>query len=91
MSAMDSSSRNAGEMLDRLTLTYNRSISSSLSTHLHTHTDIQVSNHSNVECIKKTALFDLFWLIRLLTFGTSYFFTIVVLLVLLVFRYFFPF
>lgn len=24
MSAMDSSSRNAGEMLDRLTLTYNR-------------------------------------------------------------------
>lgn len=25
MSAMDSSSRNAGEMLDRLTLTYNRS------------------------------------------------------------------
>ena len=27
MSAMDSSSRNAGEMLDRLTLTYNRSLS----------------------------------------------------------------
>jgi len=26
MSAMDSSSRNAGEMLDRLTLTYNRSL-----------------------------------------------------------------
>jgi hypothetical protein len=26
MSAMDSSSRNAGEMLDRLTLTYNRSV-----------------------------------------------------------------
>ncbi|MBA0552372.1 hypothetical protein Golob_023188, partial [Gossypium lobatum] len=25
MSAMDSSSRNAGDMLDRLTLTYNRS------------------------------------------------------------------
>ncbi|KAH7521406.1 hypothetical protein FEM48_Zijuj07G0029600 [Ziziphus jujuba var. spinosa] len=31
MSAMDSSSRNAGEMLDRLTLTYNRSLSLSLS------------------------------------------------------------
>jgi len=30
MSAMDSSSRNAGEMLDRLTLTYNRSIPLSL-------------------------------------------------------------
>lgn len=30
MSAMDSSSRNAGEMLDRLTLTYNRSLSLSL-------------------------------------------------------------
>lgn len=27
MSAMDSSSRNAGDMLDRLTLTYNRSLS----------------------------------------------------------------
>lgn len=26
MSAMDSSSRNAGDMLDRLTLTYNRSL-----------------------------------------------------------------
>ncbi|TXG51597.1 hypothetical protein EZV62_024121 [Acer yangbiense] len=39
MSAMDSSSRNAGEMLDRLTLTYNRSLSLSLSlTHTHTHT-----------------------------------------------------
>ena len=31
MSAMDSSSRNAGEMLDRLTLTYNRSFSLCLS------------------------------------------------------------
>lgn len=31
MSAMDSSSRNAGEMLDRLTLTYNRSLSLSTS------------------------------------------------------------
>ena len=30
MSAMDSSSRNAGDMLDRLTLTYNRSLSLSL-------------------------------------------------------------
>lgn len=30
MSAMDSSSRNAGEMLDRLTLTYNRSLSHTL-------------------------------------------------------------
>lgn len=33
MSAMDSSSRNAGDMLDRLTLTYNRSLFLSL---LHT-------------------------------------------------------
>ena len=31
MSAMDSSSRNAGDMLDRLTLTYNRSPSLPLS------------------------------------------------------------
>ena len=39
MSAMDSSSRNAGEMLDRLTLSYNRSLSLSLSlSHTHTHT-----------------------------------------------------
>ncbi|MFS8025199.1 putative H(+)-transporting two-sector ATPase [Helianthus anomalus] len=45
MSAMDSSSRNAGDMLDRLTLTYNRSsfslfsLTLSLSlTHTHTHT-----------------------------------------------------
>jgi len=30
MSAMDSSSRNAGDMLDRLTLTYNRSLFLSL-------------------------------------------------------------
>jgi len=42
MSAMDSSSRNAGDMLDRLTLTYNRfSLSLSpllfLSLHAHTH------------------------------------------------------
>ncbi|GMY15517.1 ATP synthase subunit gamma, mitochondrial [Fagus crenata] len=37
MSAMDSSSRNAGNMLDRLTLTYNSSLSLSLS-HTHTHT-----------------------------------------------------
>ncbi|KAJ0710825.1 putative ATP synthase, F1 complex, gamma subunit [Helianthus annuus] len=36
MSAMDSSSRNAGDMLDRLTLTYNSSLSLSLS---HTHTE----------------------------------------------------
>ena len=33
MSAMDSSSRNAGEMLDRLTLTYNRYLP--LSVHLY--------------------------------------------------------
>ncbi|KAF8364927.1 hypothetical protein HHK36_033091 [Tetracentron sinense] len=45
MSAMDSSSRNAGEMLDRLTLSYNRSLSLSLSlTHTHTHTqDVIIS------------------------------------------------
>lgn len=39
MSAMDSSSRNAGEMLDRLTLTYNRSLSLSLPpSHVHAYT-----------------------------------------------------
>lgn len=47
MSAMDSSSRNAGEMLDRLTLTYNRSLSLSLSrprahTRTHVHTDTTI-------------------------------------------------
>ncbi|KAL1205764.1 ATP synthase subunit gamma [Cardamine amara subsp. amara] len=34
MSAMDSSSRNAGEMLDRLTLTYNRTRQASITTEL---------------------------------------------------------
>ncbi|KAH9315163.1 hypothetical protein KI387_023790, partial [Taxus chinensis] len=34
MSAMDSSSRNAGEMLDRLTLSYNRSRQASITTEL---------------------------------------------------------
>ncbi|KAJ6809698.1 putative ATP synthase subunit gamma, mitochondrial [Iris pallida] len=41
MSAMDSSSRNAGEVLDRLTLTYNRSLSLSLSLpHWHYRADL---------------------------------------------------
>lgn len=34
MSAMDSSSRNAGEMLDRLSLTYNRTRQASITTEL---------------------------------------------------------
>ncbi|MBA0563525.1 hypothetical protein Golob_008500, partial [Gossypium lobatum] len=34
MSAMDSSSRNAGDMLDRLTLTYNRTRQASITTEL---------------------------------------------------------
>ncbi|KAI7985346.1 hypothetical protein LOK49_LG14G00546 [Camellia lanceoleosa] len=34
MSAMDNSSRNAGEMLDRLTLTYNRTRQASITTEL---------------------------------------------------------
>lgn len=37
MSAMDSSSRNAGDMLDRLTLTYNRSYFSPFLSHTHLH------------------------------------------------------
>lgn len=37
MSAMDSSSRNAGDMLDRLTLTYNRSYFSPCPYHTHLH------------------------------------------------------
>jgi len=44
MSAMDSSSRNAGDMLDRLTLTYNRSLSLSLSLS-HAHTRILAHKH----------------------------------------------
>lgn len=43
MSAMDSSSRNAGEMLDRLTLTYNRSLSLHLSA-----TDVYIAKRLEV-------------------------------------------
>ncbi|CAN1277636.1 Putative elongation factor TypA-like SVR3, chloroplastic [Linum perenne] len=52
MSAMDSSSRNAGDMLDRLTLTYNRTRQASITTEL---TEI-ISGASALEEEKKSQL-----------------------------------
>ncbi|KAA8542546.1 hypothetical protein F0562_023698 [Nyssa sinensis] len=49
MAAMDGASRNAGDMLDRLTLAYNRSLSLSLSlSHTHTHTHTFARTHKDM-------------------------------------------